>query len=239
MKKCSKCGLEKELSEFSNNKNNKDNKHAWCKNCNKRYKKQFFINNKETILEKYKQYYLYNKENILEQKKQYYLYNKENILEKCKQYRKNNIEKILKRDRKRDRQYRQSPKAKELRKKKFKQRIKNDPCFRCHRVISSSIRKTLKSQGGIKNAPIFSKLPYTPEELVKHIESLWEPWMNWDNHGRLSFTKQTWQIDHIIPQSKLPYDSMEHENFLKCWTLENLRPLESIENIRKGDKIDG
>jgi len=43
-------------------------------------------------------------------------------------------------------------------------------------------------------------------------------------------------IDHIIPQSKLRYDSLDHPNFQKCWALENLRPICSIENIRKSNK---
>lgn len=30
---------------------------------------------------------------------------------------------------------------------------------------------------------------------------------------------------------------MDHPNFQKCWALENLRPLEALENIRKGDKL--
>jgi hypothetical protein len=30
---------------------------------------------------------------------------------------------------------------------------------------------------------------------------------------------------------------MQDENFLKCWSLENLRPLHSLENMLKKDKI--
>lgn len=48
---------------------------------------------------------------------------------------------------------------------------------------------------------------------------------------------RTWQIDHIIPQSKLPYFTLEDENFKKCWALENLRPLESFENLRKSNNV--
>jgi len=80
-------------------------------------------------------------------------------------------------------------------------------------------------------------LPYTLEQLKLHLEELFEPWMTWDNHGPASLTKRTWQIDHIIPQSLLPFDSFTHPNFLKCWSLENLRPLEARENLRKGNKL--
>ena len=56
--------------------------------------------------------------------------------------------------------------------------------------------------------------------------------MSWENYGSY------WQINHIYPQSKLPYTSMEEENFKICWALSNLRPLEKITNIRKGNKIN-
>lgn len=77
------------------------------------------------------------------------------------------------------------------------------------------------------------------QELHDHLESLFEPWMNWDNHGIYDVTSWndddsstwTWQIDHIIPQSKLPYTSMDDENFRKCWSLSNLRPLSAKQNV--------
>jgi hypothetical protein len=41
-------------------------------------------------------------------------------------------------------------------------------------------------------------------------------------------------IDHIVPQSDLPYSSMNDENFQKCWALENLRPLSAKQNYLDG-----
>jgi 5-methylcytosine-specific restriction endonuclease McrA len=73
-------------------------------------------------------------------------------------------------------------------------------------------------------------MPYTPEQLKEHLESQFEDWMTWDNYGE-------WHVDHIHPQSLLPYDSMDHPNFQKCWALENLQPLEARENIIKSNKI--
>lgn len=89
-----------------------------------------------------------------------------------------------------------------------------------------------------KNSSILKYLPYTMEELKEHIESLWEPWMNWENYGKYEEGELRWSIDHIVPQTLLPFDSMEHPNFLKCWSLENLRPLEIGENIKKGNKLE-
>jgi len=82
------------------------------------------------------------------------------------------------------------------------------------------------------------------QELKNHIEKQFKPWMNWNNRGPYKInewndndpTTWTWQIDHIIPQAKLPYTSMDDENFKKCWALENLRPLSAKLNLFKGIK---
>lgn len=66
--------------------------------------------------------------------------------------------------------------------------------------------------------------------------------MNWNNHGKYDSktwddndsSTWTWQLDHIIPHSDLPYQSMTDENFLKCWALDNLRPLSSKQNLIDG-----
>ena len=78
--------------------------------------------------------------------------------------------------------------------------------------------------------------------MRNHLESLFEPWMSWDNHGVYDKKKWndndsktwTWQIDHIIPQSDLPYSNMIDENFKVCWSLDNLRPLNSKKNNEDG-----
>ncbi len=116
-------------------------------------------------------------------------------------------------------------------------RRKNDICFRFRHQVSCSIRKAIKDCGKEKNFSTWSKLPYTPQDLKEHLEKLWEPWMTWENYGSTDISKQTWQIDHIVPQSKLSFDSFDHPNFLKCWSLENLRPLESFENLYKSNRI--
>jgi len=105
--------------------------------------------------------------------------------------------------------------------------------------ISNTINQALKKQNSSKfGESILQHFPYTISELKQHLEKQWEPWMNWNNHGKISNNKRTWNIDHIIPQSSLPYNSMEEENFQKCWALENLRPMESFANLRKSNHIE-
>jgi hypothetical protein len=66
--------------------------------------------------------------------------------------------------------------------------------------------------------------------------------MNWENWGKYkpeswddnNKTTWTWNIDHIIPHSDLPYKSPKDENFKKAWSLENLRPYSAKQNILDG-----
>ena len=81
-------------------------------------------------------------------------------------------------------------------------------------------------------------------DLKEHLEKQFESWMNWNNWGRYSKswddndqTTWKWQIDHIVPQSCLPYTSMEDDAFKKCWALDNLRPLSAKQNIIDGATI--
>jgi len=139
--------------------------------------------------------------------------------------RKINADKTRLKIRERDRTYRAQKKV--YINKKYNSSIE----FRFRIVVSVSVRKAISGENGIKNSSTWKKIPYTPQQLKEHLEKQFDSSMSWDNYGNY------WHIDHIYPQSKLPYDSMDHPNFQKCWALENLRPLEAKENIRKGNKI--
>ena len=106
-----------------------------------------------------------------------------------------------------------------------------DPKLRLRKGIISAIRKTLYKQGKRSDVRSFEKLPYDLKQVTEHFEGQFDEHMTWENYGSY------WQIDHIYPQSRLLYDSYDHENFQKCWALSNLRPLEASENSRKGNKI--
>jgi len=115
--------------------------------------------------------------------------------------------------------------------------MKKDIIFKMRMNVSSIIKTSFKKQGLKKNSSTWKALPYTPQQLRDHLENLFEPWMTWENHGIYDPNRKTWHIDHITPQSLLPYDSLDHPNFLKCWSLENLKPLEAYANMLKGNRI--
>ncbi len=87
-------------------------------------------------------------------------------------------------------------------------------------------------------------LSYTIDELKKHLEAQFAPWMNWNNLGNYSARRWkendkstwTWQIDHIIPLADFDYTEYSGPEFEKCWALSNLRPLSSKVNVFDGVK---
>jgi hypothetical protein len=107
--------------------------------------------------------------------------------------------------------------------------------------IKQSLGSRQKEYCEMSNALIWNKieelLGYNRQEFVKHIESQFEPWMNWDNHGRNpTLENPKWQLDHVIPKSSFNYVSIEDEDFKRCWSLENLKPIGAFLNLIKSDK---
>ncbi|MGC9100877.1 MAG: hypothetical protein ACP5HC_06435 [Caldisericum sp.] len=65
---------------------------------------------------------------------------------------------------------------------------------------------------------------YTLDDLMTHLEKQFNCFMNWDNYGKY------WVIDHYIPRKYFKFNSVDDEEFKRCWALENLRPLEKSKN---------
>lgn len=108
-----------------------------------------------------------------------------------------------------------------------KQRRKTDPRYRMDSNVRCLIWQALK---GEKAGRSWEKLVgYTVDDLTKHLENQFTEGMSWDNYG-------SWEIDHIKPRSLFKYETAEDQEFRKCWALENLQPLNKIENRKKGNK---
>lgn len=122
--------------------------------------------------------------------------------------------------------------------KAYTQYLRADPIRRMKHRVSCSIRKVLRSNCISKKGSIWSVLPYSPIELKKHLESLFEPWMNWENYGgNLNNSKRTWWIDHVVPQCEFQFTSLDDPLFGECWALSNLQPMEKMQNLLKGRNV--
>jgi len=260
MKKCGRCQGNKDDKEFSDSQFKRSG--GICRQCNtevgriyrnnnldkiKKYNQNYdainYQNNKDRILANKKIYYQENKESILQDRKEHYQEHKENRSEYNKQYYQTNKKELIT-----DAQnYYENHKdqVKKYHNEYYKTRRKTDPCFRIRGAISANINFNLKSNNSNKRGKsCLNYLPYTLEELKLHLEKQFESWMTWDNYGKYNHkvwnnydsTTWTWQIDHIIPQSCLPYTSMDEDNFKKCWALSNIRPLSSKQNFLDGVK---
>ena len=74
-------------------------------------------------------------------------------------------------------------------------------------------------------------LGITLKELKDHLEKQFSSKMNWENYGPY------WWIDKIIPRSAYRYQNVKNNEFHKCWSLKNMRPLPRFECVRKGNKV--
>ncbi len=86
-KRCSKCGIKRDVSEFGKDKSKKDGLPHKCKEC----RKLAYENNKKKILKKKKKYIEENKDKIIENRKKYYEENKDKFIE----YREKNKDKFI------------------------------------------------------------------------------------------------------------------------------------------------
>ncbi len=192
----------------------KSKKSGLCSSCKKCYGKSYKERRESILL--YKKGYRKNNPSYMKQwyednpgyNKKYYKKNKDVVLKKQKDYRK-------------------TPKCKELNRKKSRKYYNEDKLSHC---MSSMIYQVLKSNK--KGLHWETLVPYTLKQLRQHLEGLFQPGMSWDNHGRYG-----WHIDHKIPKSKFKFNNSKDNGFQECWALENLQPLWAEENLRKNNKL--
>jgi hypothetical protein len=218
MKKCTKCGIEKDESCFGKNKSRKSGLQEQCKDCRKLKQVEYYQKNKETIKIKVAEYRQENKETIAEYQAEYKQKNKKSIALKKSEYQQNNKETIKKNQARwyqenkeiiliERKEYRQKQNKEEVaiyqseyqeKNKKVisikkleyeRERRKNDPALRLRRNISRSVNNMLKINGSSKmGKSIIDNLPYTKEELCKYIESLFSHPDNLTPDGKVWMT---------------------------------------------------
>ena len=220
-KKCNSCQSEKDISEFGTRQRKMRDSSIkiylsiYCKECVKLNMKLLRRRNPEISK---------NDNNGLKAQRRKAKWLEDN-LDKRKEYEKqyylDNIDQFKKNS--------QAPKCKESKRIYKKNRRHTDPIFKLRENVSNAIFKALKKGKSNKaGKSILQYLGYTIQDLKIYLENQFDDKMSWNNHGIY------WHIDHIIPQSDLPYISMEDDNFKKCWALENLRPYSSKQNFFDG-----
>jgi hypothetical protein len=160
-----------------------------------------------------KKYYESNKEKISEYYSKWKKDKKQHLKEYHKQWRMENVDKW----RKTKRDYERNRKA-------------TDPLYKLISNFRTAIYQVLKESNVEKNKHYFDILQYTPEQLITHLELQFKDTMSWDNYGE-------WHVDHKLPITHFNIVEMGDDEFMKCWSLDNLQPMWGVENIRKSNKI--
>jgi len=233
MKECILCKVTKDLNQFSKDKTRGDGYNTKCKNCNKSYRDS----RKGQTSEYWAQYYLDNKEEHNDRVNRWY----DNNPDYRGNYYNENKHTINKNNKQR---YIDDPEPAKLRSilwnirnpervKKNKRdyennKVKINPQYKLTKSIRYNIWRSLKSILGddyYKSKRTEEILGCTFEEFKIYIESLFEPWMNWENKGDpkdgiLEFNKN-WDLDHITPSSS----ACNEEEIIRLNHYTNFQPL--------------
>ncbi len=223
MKTCTKCNKDKDFNDFPKRENR-------CKECRNTHYKIFKENKKEELREYRKKYREENKEVLKEKRTKYYIENSETLKEKSSKFREENRELVNKNKR----EYYRKSENREKVNYYIKNKRDNDYLFKTSSNIRSLIRKSIKEGNYTKKCKTYEILGCSFEEFKLYIETKFENWMNWDNHGTYSDEYNiTWQFDHIIPISIAETE----DDIIKLNYYTNFQPLCSKKNLEKSNAV--
>ncbi|MEN6291685.1 MAG: hypothetical protein ABFD07_06685 [Methanobacterium sp.] len=200
-KVCNACNTELPLDNFSKDNGTKDKLKNTCKKCCSIKNAEWRKNNKEKRKQYHKEYQHKNKEQLKE-------YNKKinddfKILHGVSRHTlwdRNN---------------------KDRRKELLKIRLQN-PIEALKYKLRSSLNSIFRHNGFTKKHKSHDIIGCSYEEFKQHLESLFEPWMNWDNRGLYNGEfNYGWDIDHIVPLST----ATTEEELIKLCHYTNTQPL--------------
>lgn len=258
MKVCSKCGLEKDFSEFHQFKHSKDGLKSQCKACillkekerrltdeyklkqkeynqsisketKKHYRENNYVKNKDSILEKNKEWRKNNKDYISEYNKKYRENNKEYLKEFKRNYIKSNPDQ--------NKIWRENnpDKVKEYRKKYSKSESCKNHRKNWYKSIKNRNPHVLAWRSILTNS--LKRLGKKKEDET--IKLLGYSAIQLKEYIESLFTEGMswdnygeWHLDHIKPVSS--YDCETPVEVVN--SLENLQPLWAFDNLSKGNK---
>lgn len=115
----------------------------------------------------------------------------------------------------------------------IRRRYHTDLRFRITHLLRGRMLQALKENHKTGSALIL--LGCSIEKFKHHLESLFQPGMNWENHGTYIHGKAPkWHIDHIKPCASFDLNDPEQQKACFHWT--NMQPLWGYDNISKGAK---
>ena len=233
---CTKCKVQKSVSDFSKDKAKKDGLFSNCKECRKEYVRLNKDKAGSCCSKEYQRQYQREhgkeyrarpeiQERIKLQNKEKYLKHGPNQKEINSNYYYANHEIIKKQRRER---------AVERRRTDINHRIKVR--------LSNRVKDLLKDLNVKKSSSVLNLVGCSVAEFISHIESQFEPQMSWDNYG-----KYGWNLDHIVPCAL--FNLVKDEDQYQCFNFSNQAPRwatteiaqshgsKRIGNVEKSDKL--
>lgn len=107
-------------------------------------------------------------------------------------------------------------------------RRKSDPAWRVSAHMRTTIHRAIGKRKQGRSWRTF--VPYSLDELMRHLERQFTPGMCWEKVGREI------HIDHIVPLAAFNFQNINDQECKAAWAITNLRPMWAIENIRKNAK---
>lgn len=207
--------------------------HGLCQSCYQKQQRKMFPEKTKKFDLKKKKYF---KKNYTRRKGGIYQYLLDELNKELEKEKKEKEMKIYKAKRRvanaEKRKKRTLIKSKIKKRNYIRNRRRADIRFRLKGNISKAIIKKLKKRlSSKKGKSTFTFLPYTIEDLIQHLESLFQLGMTWKNYG-----PRGWHIDHKRPDCSFNYKSVDDKEFQECWALKNLQPLWAEENEKKGGR---
>lgn len=246
---CSKCGIEKPITEFRNKWYSKYNKYylySHCKECEKEYdnkkgkenKKRYYEKHKEEVKERSKRQQENNHEDYINYMKNYYQENKDELLIKNKEYVNRNKEKTKKyqkqysdshKDTKKeyDKQYFIDNKDKII--QRMSEKYVNDEIYRFKLQIRNLINSSFKRKGYTKKSKTFDIIGLDFFNFKKYLLETYKK-----NYGVEWDGEESVHIDHIIPLAT----ANTEEEIIKLCHYTNLQLLKASDNLSKNDRLD-
>lgn len=220
-KKCVGCSEVLATDLFYLSKTTSDGFMSKCKKCTLQTQKKRNDANKDAIRIRNKKYNEDKKLYISINKKIYYQKNIDLIKEKQKIYRKTKVKWSLRSDIWRKQNLDRVNEYWRF----YHNKKKKDVQYKLKKVLRSRLKNALNHN--LKTGSAVNNLGCSVEELKLHLESKFQPGMNWDNHG-------DWHIDHIKPLASFDLTKEDDLNLACHYT--NLQPLWAIDNLIKKDK---
>ncbi|WP_407303000.1 hypothetical protein U4W14_13185 [Enterobacter hormaechei] len=149
-----------------------------------------------------------------------------------KQYREDNPE-YQKQYREENREYFRQ--YREENREYFRQYREDNPeCFKRYYESNRSfyLAMTTCQRMGLSQKGLKQRLPYSEQQFIEHIESLWLDGMSWENYGN---GKDCWSVDHKIPISH--FIKTGEKGIAVINALSNLQPLWHSDNVKKGNSL--